>query len=69
MLQRFPEMAAEQDFHLDSFIASIPLIRPHGIRIGAIDCADWQAQELFSKLESAEGLCTTSILDTVWEGE
>ncbi len=70
MLQRFPEMTAERDFHLDSFIVSIPLIHPHGIRIGAIDCAkNWQAQELFSELESVEGLCTTSILDAVWEKE
>lgn len=69
MLELFPEMAAERDFHLASFDASIPLIRPPGVRLGTIDCAAWVAHELLADLESTEGLCTTAIVKAAWEGE
>ena len=69
MLDLFPEMAAERDFHLASFDASIPLIRPSGARIGTIDCAAWGEHELLADLESSEGLCTTTVLKAAWEGE
>jgi len=69
MLELCPEMAAERDFHLASFDASIPLIRPPGVRLGTIDCAAWVAHELLADLESTEGLCTTAILKAAWEGE
>lgn len=69
MLELFPEMADERDFHLASFDASIPLIRPLDARLGEIDCAAWVAHELLADLESTEGLCTSSILEAVWKGE
>ncbi len=73
MLELYPEMAAERDFHLASFDASIPLIHPGGVRLGTIDCAAWYAHELLADLPtssaSTEGLCTTSILEAAWEGE
>ena len=73
MLELYPDMAAERDFHLASFDASIPLIHPRGIRLGTIDCAVWYAHELLADLPtspaSGEGFCTTSILEAAWEGE
>lgn len=38
ILERFPEMAAERDFHRASFNASVPLLQPPGVRVRAIDC-------------------------------
>jgi len=69
MLELFPDMAAERDFHLASFDASIPLIHPPGVRLGTIDCAYWVAHELLADLESTVGLCATTILEAAWEGE
>lgn len=67
MLELLPELAADRDFHQVSFDAIIPLVRPPGTRIGAIDCAAWQSHELLAGLESTEGLCTTAILEAVWK--
>lgn len=68
MLARFPELAGEREFHLASFDAYIPLVRPPGTRVGTIDCQRWLSDDLLANLESTEGLCTTSILEAVWEG-
>ncbi len=38
MLERFPEMAADANFHLASFQASLPLMLPGGVRLGTLDC-------------------------------
>lgn len=68
MLELYPDMAAEHDFHLASFDASIPLIRPPGTRLGSIDCEAWLAAvERHASLDSTEGLCTTTILEAAWE--
>jgi hypothetical protein len=65
MLERFPEMAAEREFHLASFEASIPLIVPGGTRIGSLDCGpdQFQGQQL------PEKFCDTVILERAWDGE
>ena len=61
-------MAEERDFHLASFDASIPLIRPPGVRIGTLNCEAWVSHERLADLETTEGLCTTEILEAVWGG-
>lgn len=58
MLEMFPEMAAEREFHLTSFNASIPLIRTGDTPIGWLDC---QAKQ-FHEQTLSEGFCTTDIL-------
>jgi NitT/TauT family transport system substrate-binding protein len=58
MLEMFPEMAAEREFHLASFNASIPLIRTGDTPIGWLDCQTKQ----FHGPSLSEGLCTTDIL-------
>ncbi|MBD3304787.1 hypothetical protein GF339_00385 [candidate division KSB3 bacterium] len=67
MLRRFPEMEAEREFHLAAFDASIPLILPPGTRLGSIDCEAWRQHHVLADVESAEELCTTKILEAVWE--
>jgi ABC-type nitrate/sulfonate/bicarbonate transport system substrate-binding protein len=68
MLALFPEMAAERDFHLASFNATIPLIRPPGTRLGEIDCESWRDHTLLVHLESTEALCTTGIYEAAEKG-
>ena len=68
MVEMFPEMAGEREFHLAAFDAAIPLIRVPGTRIGTIDCEYWRSHELLAGLDSEE-LCTNTILNTIWEGE
>lgn len=58
MLEMFPEMAVEREFHLASFNASIPLIRTGGKPIGWLDC---QAKQ-FHEQALPEGFCTNDIL-------
>jgi ABC-type nitrate/sulfonate/bicarbonate transport system substrate-binding protein len=63
MLEKFPELAEDRDFHLASFDASIPLISPPGVQIGAIDCEAWIAHDLLQDFEIKDQLCTTEILN------
>jgi NitT/TauT family transport system substrate-binding protein len=65
MLERYPELADERDFHLVSFNAYIPLVRPPDVQIGSIDCERWLNNERFDALDSREGLCTTEIFERV----
>jgi NitT/TauT family transport system substrate-binding protein len=65
MLEIYPELVDERDFHLASFSASIPLIRPFGIAMGSIDCERWLRNERLAVLDSREGLCTTEIFEQV----
>jgi len=69
MLEMFPELADERDFHLASFDAEIPLVRPPGARLGSIDCEVWLEHDLLVGLESTENLCTTEILEEAWKEE
>ena len=61
MIERFPEMAAEHDFCLASFVAAILLIRLLDAEIGAIDCEKWVSRELLAGLDSKQGLCTDAL--------
>ncbi len=68
MLALYPEMAAERDFYLASFNATIPLIRPPGTRLGAIDCKTWRAHTLLENIKAtAEEICTTKIFESAVE--
>lgn len=67
MVVMFPEMAAERDFHLESFWASIPLIVPGGSRLGEINCETWEASELLADLEDKDDTCTTEVFEAVAE--
>ena len=68
MLALYPEMAAERDFYLASFNATIPLIRPPGTRLGAIDCTNWRAHTLLENIKAtAEEICTTRIFESAVE--
>jgi ABC-type nitrate/sulfonate/bicarbonate transport system substrate-binding protein len=69
MIEMFPELADRREFHLASFDAIIPLVRPPGVRIGTIDCEAWLASETLAGMESTGTLCTTAILDAAWQGE
>ncbi len=69
MLALFPAMAAERDFHLASFDASIPLIIPGGTRLGTMNCQAWLTDDALAGLASTEGLCTTKILEAAREGK
>lgn len=65
MLERFPEMAVEADFHLASFRASIPLILPGGVRLGVLDCAAPQ----FVGEPLPDEVCTDEVLNRIREGD
>ncbi len=69
MLALFPAMAAERDFHLASFDASIPLIIPGGTRLGTMNCQAWLTEDALAGLASTEGLCTTKILEVARAGK
>ncbi len=65
MLEMFPEMAPDRDFHLQAFRASIPLISYQVVPIGSIDC-----QKAKSKgIVLPPRFCTDEILRKVWRGE
>ncbi|MBN2305709.1 MAG: ABC transporter substrate-binding protein, partial [Anaerolineae bacterium] len=66
MLEMYPDLAEEREFHEISFDATMPLVRPPGSRLGAIDCDDWVAQSILDEMESTDGLCTTTILESLW---
>ncbi len=66
MLKMYPDLADEREFHLISFDATIPLIRPPGVRIGALDCDEWVSHELLANIESTDRLCTEEILEAIW---
>ncbi|MEE8353197.1 MAG: ABC transporter substrate-binding protein [Dehalococcoidales bacterium] len=65
MLERFPEMADDADFHLASFEASIPLIRPGGVRLGVLDCNAPQ----FMGEPLPDEFCSDEVLDQALEGD
>ncbi len=65
-LKIFPEKAEERDFHLSSFNASIPLIRPRGVRIGFIDCEKFLAKVDLNK-KSLKEFCDASYLEQVYK--
>ncbi len=65
MLERFPEMAADADFHLASFQASIPLILPGGVRLGVLDCSAPQ----FMGKPLPDEFCSNEVLNRVREGD
>ncbi len=65
MLEMFPEMASDRNFHLQAFRASIPLISYQDLPIGSIECqeAKFKGKVLPPKF------CTDEILREVWSGE
>lgn len=63
MLELYPELAAERDFHLASFRAYIPLVRPPGVQVGNMDCQRWLRNAAFADLEATDSLCTTDIFE------
>ena len=63
LVDRYPELASDREFHLASFEAFIPLMSPVGVHIGNVDCEQWNANDSFADLDSKELLCTTSIFD------
>ncbi len=65
MLEMFPEMAPDRDFHLQAFRASIPLISYQDVPIGSIEC---QAAKFKGKALPPK-FCTDEILRKVWSGE
>ncbi len=65
MLERFPEMAAEAEFHLASFQASIPLIVPGGVRLGVLDCS---APQFMGEPLPPE-FCSDEVLNRTLEGD
>ena len=69
MLTLFPELADQREFHLASFKASIPLIRPSGKRVGAIDCDAFADTVLSADIPTVEGLCTTEIVEMAWQDD
>ncbi len=60
-LSKFPRMARERDFHLASFVAAIPLIRPPGVRVGFIDCGSYLSDLQIDSKNPAQ-LCTDRFL-------
>ena len=65
MLEMYPDMAADREFHKASFDATIPLIVAPGTSIGEIDCDAWRAHALFVDFPDREATCTTQIYDSV----
>ncbi len=64
-VKMFPDKAQEREFHRASFSASIPLIRPPGVKIGFFDCQEYATQ--FNKDIPRENFCRTDILERAWE--
>jgi hypothetical protein len=65
-LSIFPEKKKERDFHQGSFNATIPLIRPAGVRVGALDCDAYISRVKINRKPSPE-LCTDEFLKAAWE--
>ena len=65
-LSIFPEKKEERDCHQGSFNASIPLIRPQGVRVGALDCAAYNSRVNISRKPSPN-LCTDEFLKAAWK--
>lgn len=65
LIEHFPDLADERDFHLASFAAYIPLIQPSGVAVGSIDCEYWLNDERFEALDSTESVCTTEIYEQI----
>lgn len=65
-LDIFPEKKKDHDFHHGSFNATIPLIRPVGVRVGALDCAAYISRVKIDRKPSPN-LCTDEFLKTAWE--
>lgn len=63
MLELYPDMAGDRDFHVASLRASIPLWVPPGANFGEIDCTGWRAHDAFASLDGAEALCTETVYD------
>ena len=66
-LGKFTRMAPERDFHLASFMASIPLIRPSGVQVGSIDCRMY-VSNLKIDIKNPAELCTDRFLETAYRG-
>jgi NitT/TauT family transport system substrate-binding protein len=64
-VELFPDEAADREFHLGSFEASIPLIVPGGTRPGSLDCRAPLLRE--QMLDAA--FCNNEILQRIWDGE
>ncbi len=65
-LSIFPEKKKERDFHQGSFNASIPLIRPQGVRVGTLDCDAYISRVKIDRKPSPQ-LCTDEFLKAAWE--
>ncbi len=65
-LSIFPEKKKELDFHQGSFNATIPLIRPQGVRVGTLDCAAYYSLVKINRKSSPQ-LCTDEFLKAAWE--
>lgn len=65
LLEMLPELAAERDLALAAFDSSIPLIRPPGAELGAIDCWRWAENPLLHTTPDRESLCTTAIYEAI----
>lgn len=65
MLDAYPELAENSDFHYASLTAYIPLIKVPGVSIGTIDCEAWLTYAEFDELDSTDNICTTQIMDQV----
>ncbi len=65
-LSIFPEKKKERDFHQGSFNASIPLIRPVGVRVGALDCDAYISRVKIDRKPSPR-LCTDEFLIAAWK--
>jgi len=63
MLEMFPDMAEDREFHQTSFSAYIPLIQLPGVPIGSINCDRWLANPGFEGIITTDGLCTPDIFD------
>ncbi len=63
----FSEKAKDRGFHLASFGASIPLIRLPGVRIGSIDCIQYNSK-IKIDIKSSEDFCTTKYFEKAWKG-
>ncbi len=66
MIDLFPKMASEKQFHRFSFEASIPLIIPPGKKVGHLDCNSWKNNPIFSNLTHVDRLCDTRFLENAW---
>lgn len=64
-LSIFPEKKKERDFHQGSFNATIPLVRPEGVRVGALDCDAYISRVKIDRKPSPE-LCTDEFLKAAW---